>query len=152
MMIEKLETATALNSRALANDPATNDGSASEGRVNMSNKTDVQRNTSAVAEGLGLHFPRTFKCLDCDNEHVAHFMAAFVLDSQENWYFDLGPRKGWTTVNAEQHAALMELLCQRTQLVCPKHAGDAVVASESSEFKGWEPRGTVVATSAAIAD
>ncbi len=65
-----------------------------------------------------MKFPFKFNCGKCDEEHVSHFMAAFVLDTAGNWFFDLGEKKGWTGVTQEQYDTLMDLLKQRTRSVC----------------------------------
>jgi hypothetical protein len=79
-----------------------------------------------------MKFPMAFKCSDCDEQHVSHFQAAFVLDTAGNWYFDLGEEKGWTGVTQEQYDTLMHLLVQRTRLLCPKHAEESEAAVDST--------------------
>jgi hypothetical protein len=78
-----------------------------------------------------MKFPITFNCGNCNEEHVSDFMAAFVLDTAGNWYFDLGEEKGWTGVNQRQYETLMDLLKQRTQLICNSCVGQIALDPES---------------------
>jgi hypothetical protein len=81
-------------------------------------------------EGL-MKFPFRFKCDSCDEQHVSHFQAAFVLDTAGNWFFDLGKKKGWTGVTEEQHDALMDLFAQRVRPVCGSH--EVVIDPQSGQ-------------------
>jgi len=74
-----------------------------------------------------MKFPMVFICSSCEEEHVSDFQAAFVLDTAGNWYFDLGEKKGWTGVTEAQYETLMDLLLQRTQLLCPEHVEQSIV-------------------------
>jgi hypothetical protein len=80
-----------------------------------------------------MKFPFAFKCSNCDEEHVSHFQAAFVLDTAGNWFFDLGEKKGWTGVTQEQYETLMDLLKQRTQLRCTNHLQAGVINPDSGQ-------------------
>jgi hypothetical protein len=80
-----------------------------------------------------MKFPRKFNCGYCDQEHVSNFMAAFILDTAGNWYFDLGEEKGWVVVDDKQYEKLTKLFKQRTQLLCDKHSQEIVVDPKSGE-------------------
>lgn len=97
----------------------------------MSNRGKKTRKPTTT--DLSIRFPLTFKCSECREDHVSHFQAAFVLDTAGNWFFDLGERKGWTGVTQEQYDTLMDLLVQRTNLVCTDCVDKAVLDSESGQ-------------------
>jgi hypothetical protein len=80
-----------------------------------------------------MKFPMTFKCTNCDEDHDSEFMAAFVLDTAGNWFFDLGEEKGWTGVTEEQYEALMDLLAQRVHVICDSHAEKPILDLKSGE-------------------
>jgi hypothetical protein len=80
-----------------------------------------------------MKFPLKFMCGSCDEQHVSHFQAAFVLDTAGNWFFDLGRKKGWTEVTQEQADALMDLFEERTDVVCSDCVESAVVDPDTGE-------------------
>lgn len=81
-----------------------------------------------------MKFPFTFNCGHCEEEHVSHFLAAFVLGTAGNWYFNLGEKKGWTGVTQMQHDTLIRLLAQRAQAVCTDCVGKTAVDPESGRL------------------
>jgi len=97
----------------------------------MSNSGKKQQKPTVT--GLSMKFPLRFKCSHCEEDHVSHFQAAFVLDTAGNWFFDLSARKGWTGVSQEQYETLMDLLAQRTHAVCTDCVENAVVDPESGQ-------------------